>query len=197
MGVTELTEGQLKAIDIIERVNSSLSVVGCLFIVVTFLSSSAFHKPINRLVFFASVGNIMTSIATLISRAALGNLTGALCQFQGFLIQMYGISPPPLKIYIVGILRLCRFMCADGFWTFAMACNVYLTFFHKYDAEMLRTMEKWYFLGCYGVPFIPALVYIFIVDANGNRLYGNAVLWCWVSADFDIIRIATFYAPVW
>jgi hypothetical protein len=95
MSAKELTEGQLNAIVIIERVNSSLSVVGCLFIMVTFLSSRAFHKPINRLVFFASAGNIMTNTATLISRSALGNLTGALCQFQAFLIQMYGISPSP------------------------------------------------------------------------------------------------------
>jgi len=88
MSTKELTDDQLNAIVIIERVNSSLSVVGCMFIVVTFLSSRAFHKPINRLVFFASVGNIMTNIATLISRSALGSLTSPLCQFQGFLIQM-------------------------------------------------------------------------------------------------------------
>jgi hypothetical protein len=89
-------------------------------------------------------------------------------------------------------------MCADAFWTFAMACNVYLTFFHKYDAGMLRTMEKWYFLGCYGIPFIPAIIFVFISNPNdGSRLYGNATLWCWVSSDFDVMRIATFYAPVW
>lgn len=97
MGVTALTEAQRNAIVIVERINSSLSVVGCFFIMVTFLSSRAFHKPINRLVFFASVGNIMTNVATLISRSALGNLTGPLCQFQGFLIQMYGISSALVK----------------------------------------------------------------------------------------------------
>ena len=93
MSAKELTDDQLNAIVIIERVNSSLSVIGCVFIVVTFLSSSAFHKPINRLVFFASAGNIMTNIATLISRSALGNVNGALCQLQAFLIQMYSTSP--------------------------------------------------------------------------------------------------------
>ena len=99
MGAKELTEDQLNAIVIIERVTSSLSVVGCLLIVVTFLSSSAFHKPINRLVFFASVGNIMTNIATLISRSALENLDGALCQFQGFLIQMYSTFLSALHLF--------------------------------------------------------------------------------------------------
>jgi len=39
-------------------------------------------------VFFASIGNLMTNIATLIARSALDNLDGFLCQFQSFLIQM-------------------------------------------------------------------------------------------------------------
>lgn len=90
MGVLKnpLTEQQLHAISMIERVNSGLSIVGCLFIAMTFIFSKAFHKPINRLVFFASLGNIMTNIATLISRDALDNENGPLCQMQGFLIQM-------------------------------------------------------------------------------------------------------------
>jgi hypothetical protein len=99
MSAKELTVDQLNAIVIIERVNSSLSVIGCLFIVVTFLSSSAFHKPINRLVFFASAGNILTNIATLISRSALVNLNSALCQFQGFLIQMYSTFLSSLHLF--------------------------------------------------------------------------------------------------
>ena len=90
-----------------------------------------------------------------------------------------------------------RFMPADAFWTLAMAVNVYLTFYYKFDAEKLRRMEIWYFLFCYGLPFIPALAYIFITNKDGNRVYGNANLWCWISRDWDIYRIATFYGPVW
>ena len=104
MSATKLTEDQLNAIVIIERVNSSLSVVGCIFIMVTFLSSKAFHKPINRLVFFASAGNIMTNVATLISRSALGDLNGALCQMQGFLIQMY-VRLPIFHASMLGVLQ--------------------------------------------------------------------------------------------
>jgi hypothetical protein len=83
-----LTEAQLNDIVIIERVCSSLSLIGCAFIIVTFLSSRAFHKPINRLVFYASFGNMMTNVATLMGRTALSDVNGALCQLQGFLIQM-------------------------------------------------------------------------------------------------------------
>jgi hypothetical protein len=55
-----------------------------------------FRKPINRLVFFASFGNLMANIATLISTSAIprnpGEAPSALCQFQGILIQWYAFS---------------------------------------------------------------------------------------------------------
>ncbi|GJN81189.1 hypothetical protein PLIIFM63780_004721 [Purpureocillium lilacinum] len=170
-------EDQLNAISIIERSCSVLSLLGCIFTIATFCMSSAFHKPINRLVFYASFGNMMTNVGTLMSRAYLTKVDSFGCQFQGFLIQL--------------------FMPADAFWTLAMAINVYLTFYYKFDAQRLRKMELWYLIGCYGIPFIPAFTFIFVRNSRGQRVYGNANLWCWVSPDYDILRIAVFYGPVW
>jgi hypothetical protein len=96
-----------------------------------------------------------------------------------------------------GFLTYHRFMAADALWTLAMACNVYLTFYHKFDADKLRSIEKWYFLGCYGVPFVPAFLYIWAHEPDKPRLYGNATLWCWVTSNYDVWRIGTFYGPVW
>lgn len=88
-------------------------------------------------------------------------------------------------------------MVADAYWAFAMALNVYLTFYHRYDIEQLTSIGKWYFLFCYGLPSIPGVLYVWVKNKNGARMYGNASLWCWVSTDFDIMRIATFYGFVW
>lgn len=88
-------------------------------------------------------------------------------------------------------------MPADAFWTLAMAVNVYLTFYHKFDAHRLRKMEIPYLILCYGVPFVPAFVFIFVRDSNGVRVYGNATSWCWISTEWDIWRIIMFYGPVW
>lgn len=79
----------------------------------------------------------------------------------------------------------------------AMAVNVYLTFYCKFDAQMLHSMEKWYFLLCYGIPFIPAISFIFVRSTEQGRMYDDAILWCWVSHEREVWRIATFYAPVW
>lgn len=76
------------SLSIVERVGSVFSLVGCIFIIATFCLSKAFHKPINRLVFYASFGNLMTNVATLMARTYVGDTNSAGCQFQGFLIQM-------------------------------------------------------------------------------------------------------------
>ena len=57
-----------------------------------------------------------------------------------------------------------------------MACNVYLSFFRQYDAAQLRGLE-WRYLGaCYGIPFIPAFVFLFIDTGRKGKVYGDAVV---------------------
>lgn len=84
-----LSHDQLAAIQTAERVSSVFSVCGSLFVIGTYLYSEAFHKPINRLVFYASWGNMATNVATLISRSGItAGVTSPLCQLQAFIIQM-------------------------------------------------------------------------------------------------------------
>jgi hypothetical protein len=90
MGRAPLSARQMMAIQVSERTMSVLSIVGSLFIITTFLRWHYFRKPINRLVFYASFGNLMANVATLISTSALpsGNDSfSGLCEFQGILIQ--------------------------------------------------------------------------------------------------------------
>jgi hypothetical protein len=57
-----------------------------------------------------------------------------------------------------------------------MAFNVYLTFFYKYSQRDLRGLEWKYGIFCYGAPFVPALVYLFINTPGRGRIYGSAVV---------------------
>lgn len=182
---------------IIERTCSVFSLLGSVLVIGTFCASKAFHKPINRLVFYASFGNLMTNAATLMARSFIANPRSAGCQFQGFLIQMYVFGGGEKDLTIQLLICLVRFMPADTFWTLAMAVNVYLTFYFKFDGSRLRKMEIPYLLCCYGIPFIVALTFIFIETPEKGKMYGNATLWCWVSPRWDIFRIATFYGPIW
>ncbi|KAF3768590.1 family A G protein-coupled receptor-like protein [Cryphonectria parasitica EP155] len=177
MVLYEPSERQDTVFSTIERVCSVFSLFGCIFIISTFALSKPFRKPITRLFFYASFGNVMNSVATLMATSYVNNPNSAACQFQGFLIQM--------------------FIPADAFWSLAMAVNVYLTFYRKYDAHDLRRMELTYLILCYGAPFVVAFTFIFVSTPSKGRMYGDASLWCWVSSPWDIWRIATFYGPVW
>ncbi|KAK0735950.1 hypothetical protein B0T21DRAFT_383653 [Apiosordaria backusii] len=172
-----LTEAEADHIIAIEQSCSAISLLGCLFVLVTFSVSDAFRqRAVNRMVFYATFGNMLTNVATLMSRTYVGDVNSFGCQLQGFLIQV--------------------FMQGDAYWALAMAINVWLTFYHKYDQRMLRKMEIAYFLCCYGVPFIPGFTFVFASNHNG-RPYGNAVLWCWLRPEWEVYRIALFYGPVW
>ncbi|KAG9241593.1 putative cAMP receptor-like protein [Calycina marina] len=175
---SDLTEQHLLIFSILERTCSAFSLLGCAYVAASFLYVKSFReKPINRLIFYASIGNVFTNVATIIARGAVNKPLGGMCQFQAFLIQM--------------------FMSADAYWTLAMACNVYLTFFFKFDMDKIRRIEPYYFLFCYGIPFIPAFVYLFIKTSVKGHMYGNATLWCWVGGNWDVFRVATFYGPIW
>ena len=72
-----------------ERIVSCISIVGILFIILTYLFSSSFSKPINRLVFYASWGNLGLCIVALISMDGPdAGPNSPLCQFQGFMAQL-------------------------------------------------------------------------------------------------------------
>jgi hypothetical protein len=193
MSPEDLTPSELYTISVIERLCSALSLFGCAFIALTFLGSTSFRKPINRLVFYASIGNVFTNVATLIARSAIPHTSSFLCQFQAFLIQMCVVNTLFPALADLGN----RFMPADACWAFAMALNIWLTFYRKYDAERIRRLEIIYFVLCYGIPFVPAFTYIWLETESKGRLYGNAVSWCWVSSEWDLLRLVTFYVPVW
>jgi len=87
--MSAFTERDLDAIVSIERACSVLSLLGCVFVLVTFSCSAAFRlRAINRMVFFATFGNMLTNVATLMTRSYTPFVDSFGCQLQGFLIQV-------------------------------------------------------------------------------------------------------------
>ncbi|KAJ6104638.1 hypothetical protein N7523_010958 [Penicillium sp. IBT 18751x] len=173
------TAGQARAIEITERVGSSISLLcSCSVIATFFFFTNHDQTPVQRLIFFATWGNVWSNIAMLIALSGISRgEDSALCQFQAFLIQWF----PP----------------ADAFWSLCMALDIYLTCFRRYDLTMLRHLEWKYFLFSYGTPFIPAVVFLFIETSTKGKVYGSAFIWCWVSIDWRILYLVVYYVPIW
>lgn len=85
----QLTDSELRSLETVERVASCFSLIGAVFIFLTFVASPKFRRPVNRLIFNASWGNTLGNIATLVSLSGpRSGQASHLCQFQAFLIQM-------------------------------------------------------------------------------------------------------------
>ncbi|KAN0084984.1 hypothetical protein V8E54_001451 [Elaphomyces granulatus] len=172
------SESQLSNFQIAERTAAALSLFGCVSIFISYCSSPIFRKPIRRLIFYASFGNMLSAVGVSIGTAGVkAGTDSVLCQLQAFFIQQW--------------------IPADALWAFCMAFNLYLTIYRRYSAEQLRALEIWYFLACYGLPVIPSLTLFFIKTEKKGRIYGPATIWCSISDPWDFLRLVCFYGPVW
>ena len=192
-----LSPEQDNAIATSMRVCGAISLVGCLFIVTTFAFSKRFRRPVNRLIFYASWGNIVLAVMSILSVDPIFPPYGpgsSLCTAQGFMIQMY-VKPRPSSVRIDA--DSTRFLPSDALWNLAMAINVYLTIFKRWEVERMKRLEIWYASFNFGAPFIIAFAYLFIDDGSRGRVYGPASIWCWITSDWEWLRIGLLYAPSW
>ena len=88
-GYMNLTSSERDTIVRVERVGASLSLVGVLFIFVTYGLSKRVRSVPNTFILFASVANVGASIACAIGYAGIeAGDDSALCQTQAFLLEM-------------------------------------------------------------------------------------------------------------
>ena len=73
-------------------------------------------------------------------------------------------------------LMMLRFLGVDAYWAFCMAVNIYLVFFRGYNTRQLRGLDHKYFVACYGLSLVPAIIYLFIKTKERGRIYGGAIV---------------------
>jgi hypothetical protein len=84
-----LTAEERGTLQTVERVGASLSLVGVCLIFVTFALFKRLRTVPNTFILFASISNVGASVACLIGFNGLNAGEGsALCQVQGFLLEM-------------------------------------------------------------------------------------------------------------
>ena len=69
-----------------------------------------------------------------------------------------------------------RFPLADVLWTLAMACDVFLIVFYKYEAEDLRKLEMKYVVVITALVLIPAGTFLFIHTPERGPMYGSVTV---------------------
>ena len=85
-----LTDEQRDTLAAVTRAASTLSAIGVIAIIATFSLSRHFRNPMHRLIFINAFYNAFDVVCTMISVSGYsGGNKSALCQFQGFLNQMW------------------------------------------------------------------------------------------------------------
>lgn len=88
-GYMNLTVAQRNTIQVAERIGASLSLVGVVFVIVTYALFKKVRNVSNTFIFYASVANVGASIACLIGYDGIEKGDdSALCQAQAFLLEM-------------------------------------------------------------------------------------------------------------
>ena len=177
-GEVALTPHQLKVLGILTRTASTLSGLGVITIIAVFCLSKHFRNPMHRLIFINAFYNAFDVTCTMISISgyADGNKS-ALCQFQGFLNQMFPV--------------------ADVLWTLVMAVDVYLIVFRCYDTQALKRLEWKYMVAITAFTFASACTMLFINTEEKGPMYGGVTLWCAIAPNWVLFRIVIYYVPIW
>ena len=99
---------------------------------------------------------------------------------------------------VTRMLIAYRFLGVDALWALAMALNVYLALFRGWTAQRMQAQEWKYFVGAYGLSFIPALTYLFLKNESRGRVYGPALVStpCRISVALLIGQTALVLDPV-
>ncbi|CZR56792.1 uncharacterized protein PAC_06681 [Phialocephala subalpina] len=171
-----LTEKQTETIVAIERSMGFLSVFCSLLLLTTFLLFKEFRNVGNTMIFMATPANLIANSAATIGMLGLKNPGGPLCQFQAFALEWFEQSDP--------------------YWCCAASITVLLIFYRRISVERIKKFWWLYCLLCYGLPFIPAITFLFYRDRNGP-IYGYAIIWCFIGQTHAWDRIYSFYGPVW
>ena len=154
MDTDTYTPQQMYILSVESRTLSAISIACCAVDIATFLISSRFQKPINRLIFFAILGNIMFNIASFIfTSGPEAGIHSRLCLSQAFIVQ--------------------AFLMPDCLFNLSLAINAYLAVFKHYGAERLRILEPYYLGINYGVPLLLALALLVASTKEGDSIYGS------------------------
>jgi hypothetical protein len=68
-------------------------------------------------------------------------------------------------------------MPADALWAFCMALNIYFAFHtRKFPTINFRQLVYYYIIACYGIPFLPAMVFLVLDLSTQAGFYGDATV---------------------
>ncbi|KAI8915702.1 hypothetical protein EDD86DRAFT_221501 [Gorgonomyces haynaldii] len=172
-----VTAQDLLLLKTIVQASSVLGILGVAWLLYfMILSADKFRvrTPFDRIVVLISASDLIAGLIRLFQVADTPDAFP--CQLQGFFIQTNAL--------------------AYGLTQLAMAYMVVYTVYLNGCAETLVRRERWWAFLCFLLPTLSGVLMLFW-QPNGQRLIGNATLWCWIRPGLEFYRIVLNYGWIW
>jgi len=174
-----LTDAEVIALRSVVTFTASLSVLGCSFIILSFLWFRSLRNFTGQLVFCLSLSDFSSAFFALLTWLLYLDDTNTLCTIQAFGIQISEVS--------------------SFLWSGCIAFHSYQLVCRKTNIEVLIGYLKYYLLLCYVLPVLISLI-PFGFGAYGNAGHSSSSqIWCWITGDFPYgpyLRFSLFYGPI-
>ncbi|KAA0151411.1 hypothetical protein FNF29_04610 [Cafeteria roenbergensis] len=167
-------EAEAATLSALTLVAASLSFVGSVAIVITYLSLRRVQRLSYRVIAWLAAADCMASMAYFVHEPS----------------PLVTLAPPYSASCIAGA-ALSQFMDVATFlWTVCVSITVYMVLVRQASAPQLQAMERWFHVVCWGVPAV------FLAATWESGAFGDAGLWCWITDAFPGLRLGLYYAPL-
>ena len=169
-------DGNTDVLVTVSFISAVLSALGSLFIICNWVLFASMRIFFTKLIVYLSVANLISSAAYSLSYFSRGFLESndTLCRAQAVLT--------------------ITFEMASVLWTVAIAWTLYTMVVLK--AARVEEQERWYHVGCWGVPATVAVA-LLATDSVGPADRRDE--WCWitgVSPGSRWVQVGVFYVPL-
>jgi len=164
------SHSQSELVTILCLVLAGISMLGSLFIIVSYISFPRLRSFAFQLVLMVSLADVLSSFAYMITPS----VAPSLCEFQGVLMTFSDL--------------------ASLLWVGSIAFTIHRIFLHEHNFSLEQTHHLKYQCFCWGVSLVFAAFPFITNDYDKTN-----TLWCWIqySSSGIIWGLICYYIPVW
>eukprot|EP00002_Diphylleia_rotans_P002517 TRINITY_DN1158_c0_g3_i2.p1 TRINITY_DN1158_c0_g3~~TRINITY_DN1158_c0_g3_i2.p1 ORF type:complete len:299 (-),score=59.92 TRINITY_DN1158_c0_g3_i2:502-1398(-) len=173
--MTDFTRDETTAIRAVTFTACSLSILGCLFVMFSYLRFPTLRSFPLKLVFIQSITDLFGSLSTMMSVFASGDSFDTSNASEHFACVLQGAG--------IQFFYLSAFI-----WTLFIALTAYVMI--TKPLIPVENYERYFHMVAWG---IPGLFLIILLSLNS---FGEAGVWCWIEDPESPLRFAFFYGPM-
>lgn len=181
--VGPFTCDQQTFIQVATRLSGSLSLIGTVAIMISYILFARFRTSSNKLLLFANMGEFCIALMCVLSISTVPNMDGSPLGSQDFCTVQGAISTFALIAVVL--------------WSMFMAIQCYLAVYVKKTLHQLESLHKYYHVIAWSsAAIVTAITLSLPYFYNDGPVMKNVLFFCWISSAYQGWRWI-FFGPLW